>query len=177
MATQQPKPEMPVMPPAEMRRQTPEVAPATPPSPEQPQQEVAPNPESRPPSIEKEGSFLDETIEGLKAKLRKPKKQKKQQIPQVRDEVTVKVETIMEEGLKDAFMEMTPIQQQEFKLKGEETAAQIRQLLRATKVKVRSVFQLLVEWLRLLPGVNRFFIEQEAKIKADKIIALSKHPK
>lgn len=120
----------------------------------------------------KEG-FLEETISGLKNKLRSTKK-KPTIIPTVRDALTVEVEKVMEEGLKDAFKELTPIQRQEFKIKGEQTATQIRDLLRATHVKVKKIIRLIVEWLKMLPGINRFFLEQEAKIKADKIMALKK---
>ena len=122
--------------------------------------------------IKKEGSFLDEAIDGLKKKLRKPKKKKLTQIPIVRDEVTIQVEKIMEEGLADAFKEMTPIQKQEFKIKGEKMALEIRRLLKNTHVKVKSIFKLVLEWLKMMPGINKFYLEQEAKIKADKIIAL-----
>ncbi|OGH64611.1 MAG: hypothetical protein A3J66_00750 [Candidatus Magasanikbacteria bacterium RIFCSPHIGHO2_02_FULL_47_14] len=123
-------------------------------------------------STQPEG-FLDETIEGLKRKLRKPKAQKPTQIPQVRDELTQQVETILEEGLKDAFKELTPLQREKFKIEGEKIAWEIRNLIRSTKVKVKGIFSLIVEWLKLLPGVNRFFLVQEAKIKTDKIIALA----
>lgn len=119
---------------------------------------------------EKEG-FIEESIEGLKKKLKSTKK-KPSQIPQIRDEVTVAIEKIMEEDLKDAFKELTPIQQQEFKLKGEKTASEIRLLLKKTHVKVKTIFRLLLEWLKMLPGINKFFLEQEAKIKTDKILAM-----
>lgn len=91
------------------------------------------------------------------------------------DEITVKIEKIMEDGLADAFLEMTTVQKQEFKIKGEAAAAQIREILRGTKIKVKKIFQVLVDWLKMIPGVNRFFIEQEAKIKADRIFSLSLH--
>lgn len=118
-----------------------------------------------------EWSRLDEAIEGLKNKLRASKK-KTAPIPLVRDELTRQVEYILEEGLTDVYGELTPTQKQEFKLKGEQTARQIRQLLKSARVKVKKIFQLILAWLKLMPGVNRFFLEQEAKIKADKIIAL-----
>ncbi|HYE60058.1 MAG TPA: hypothetical protein VEA18_02655 [Candidatus Kapabacteria bacterium] len=125
---------------------------------------------------EREG-FLDESIESLKQTLRISKKKKHHVIPHVRDALVVQVEKIMEEGLEDAYKEMTPVQQQEFKIKGEQTALQIRTLLQKTKVKVKKIFKLLFEWLKLLPGVNTFFLEQEAKIKADRILSLKKiHP-
>jgi len=121
-------------------------------------------------------NFLDEAIDGLRKTLKRPKKKKKGGlIPQVRDELTVEIEHVMEEGLKDAFTELTPVQAQEFKIKGEQIALQIRQLLRGTKIKVKRIVKLLVEWLKLLPGVNKFFLEQEAKIKADKIVALKNY--
>ncbi len=117
---------------------------------------------------------VESTIEVLKRKLKGGKK-KKLIIPTVKDEVTIRVEKIMEEGLADAYREMTTVQQQEFKIKGEETAWKIRELFKKTHLKIKEVFKLLVEWLRLLPGVNKFFIEQEAKIKADKILAVKRH--
>lgn len=121
----------------------------------------------------KDESFLDDTIDSLKNKLKKTKR-RPAPIPQVRDQLTLKIENIMESGLEDAYREMTAVQQQEFKIKGERTALEIRQLLRTGKIKIKKIFQLLLEWLRVLPGVNKFFLEQEAKIKADKIIALKK---
>lgn len=121
-------------------------------------------------------SFLDETIDALRQMLRK-KKPRPTTIPQVKDKVTVQVENIMAEGLDDAYRELSPIKQQEFKLKGEETAQTIRLLLRSTHVKVKKIFRLLLEWLKLLPGISQFFLVQEAKIKADKIIALKEYNK
>lgn len=119
---------------------------------------------------EKEG-LLEETIDNLKQRLKR-QKPKPTQIPQLRDEITLKVEKIMEAGLEDAYREMSPVQQQEFKLKGEKTATEIRELLRSGRIKIKKIIFLLMSWLRFLPGVNKFFLEQEAKIKADKIIAL-----
>ena len=80
----------------------------------------------------------------------------------------------MSEGLEDAYQKLPPIAQQEFKLKGEQTAGLIRELMRSTKIKVKKIFQLIADWLSLLPNINHFFLEQEAKIKTDKIIKLKK---
>jgi len=116
---------------------------------------------------------IDEIMNGLTQKLKRSK-QKTTTIPQVRDQVSMEIEKVMEEGLEDAFKELTPVQQQEFKLKGEETAFKVRDMLKSGHVKVKKIFRLILEWLRLLPGINRFFLEQEAKIKTDKIITLSR---
>ncbi len=92
----------------------------------------------------------------------------------VRDEVVVRIEKIMEDGVGDAFQRLSPTARQEFKLKGEQTALKIRELLKSSRIKVKKIFQLIFEWLKILPGVNRFFLEQEAKIKTDHIITLHK---
>lgn len=136
------------------------------------QAEHIPQKEASSLQAEKQEGFLDETIDTLRTKLRKSSKKKPTPMPQVRDELTVKVEKIMEEGLVDAFKELNPIERQEFKMKGEETALKIRELLKATHVKIKKIFKLLFEWLRMLPGINRFYLEQEAKIKADKIFSM-----
>ncbi|MBU2542569.1 hypothetical protein KJ785_03350 [Patescibacteria group bacterium] len=118
-----------------------------------------------------EENFLEESITTLKTKLRGTKV-KKTTIPRVRDEVTIQVEKIMEQDLVDAFRELTPIQKQEFKIKGEQVAFEIRDLLKKTHLKAKTIFKLIFEWLKMLPGINKFFLEQEAKIKTDKILAL-----
>jgi hypothetical protein len=41
-----------------------------------------------------------------------------------------------------------------------------------TKIKVNKIIDLIRRWLKLIPGINKFFLEQEVKIKADKIIRL-----
>lgn len=95
-------------------------------------------------------------------------------IPQVRDEITVKIEKILEEGVGDAYARLSPVAKQEFKLKGEEVARQIREMVKGAHIKVKKVFKLILEWLKMLPGINRFFLEQEAKIKTDRIISIIK---
>jgi len=67
---------------------------------------------------------------------------------------------------------MTPEKQGEFKQKGEETAGKIRSMVETAKENARKIFDLIRDWLRVIPGVNRFFLEQEAKIKTDKILRL-----
>ncbi len=95
-------------------------------------------------------------------------------IPQVQDEVAIKIEKILEIGIAEEYSKLSPIAKQEFKIKGEETTAKIRELLLSTHVKVKKIFYLIIEWLRILPGMNKFFIEQEAKIKTDLILELHK---
>jgi len=85
-----------------------------------------------------------------------------------------RIEKVLEEGLGEMYVTLTPDQKKQFKVVGEQTAKQINQLLNETKVKIGKIVELIKKWLSLIPGVNRFFLEQEAKIKADEIIQLNK---
>ena len=98
-------------------------------------------------------------------------------IPQLQDEISIKIEKILESGLGDEYAKLSPIAKQEFRIKGEETTAQIRELLLSAHVKVKKIFYLIIEWLKVLPGVNKFFLEQEAKIKTDLILEIHKKQK
>ncbi len=98
-------------------------------------------------------------------------------IPQIRNDLAVQIEKIMEENLGDVFSALTPVQKQQFKIKGEETANKIRHIIQTTTAKLGKIIQIIFDWLKILPGINHFFLEQEAKIKAEKIIALSNYNK
>lgn len=82
------------------------------------------------------------------------------------------IENILSEGLEEAYLSMSPAKKIEFKIMGEETAKQIKNLLSHVKVNVGKILKLIKKWLSFVPGVNRYFLEQEAKIKADKIIKI-----
>lgn len=99
--------------------------------------------------------------------------------PLVKDEEVQRVESILSDHLEEIFMQMNPEQQAAFQKKGEETATAIAKLMQDVKMKVKNVLDLIRDWLKMIPGVNKFFLEQEAKIKADRIIALheQKHKK
>lgn len=86
------------------------------------------------------------------------------------DPLSQRIESILQEDLTDLYLSLSPKDQQAFKQKGEETVSKIRVLLNQTKVNAKKIFQLIREWLKVIPGVNRFFLEQEAKIKTDKIL-------
>jgi hypothetical protein len=96
-------------------------------------------------------------------------------IPTFQDPQIQKIEKILEQGLGDSFSRLSPIAQQEFKIKGEQTAIKINELMKRTHIKIKKILKLIFDWLKLLPGVNKFFLEQEAKIKADKILSLKEH--
>lgn len=92
--------------------------------------------------------------------------------PVTKDEVTLQVEKILEEGLGNYYNHMPEQAKARFHAKGEEVTVQIANMVRSLHVKVKSVLQLIAAWLRTIPGVNKFFLEQESKIKTDRILEL-----
>ncbi len=82
------------------------------------------------------------------------------------------IDAFLSEGLSETFLAMSPAKQKEFKEEGEITAKKINVLLDATKINLGKIISLIKHWLGLITGINRFFLDQEAKIKADKIIKI-----
>jgi hypothetical protein len=82
------------------------------------------------------------------------------------------IESVLAEGLHDVFVSLPPAEQQKFKVAGEQAAREVSGLLAQVKVKVDAIIAVLKRWLGTLPGVNTFFVEQEAKIKAEKLVRL-----
>ena len=94
------------------------------------------------------------------------------QVQSFQQKRALEIDNILSEGLHEVFLKMVPLRQQQFKLAGEETVSKIAQLLDKSKVNVGKIIDLIKKWLQLIPGVNKFFLEQEAKIKADKIMRI-----
>lgn len=82
------------------------------------------------------------------------------------------IENVLAGGLKEIYQNLTPVKQQEFKKAGEETARKINQLLAKAKININDIIKLIKKWLSLIPGLNKYFLEKEAKIKADELIKL-----
>jgi len=91
-------------------------------------------------------------------------------LPQVKTQK--QVENVLAGGLADIYLSLTPQKRQEFKKAGEQTASKINQLLAAAKINIGEIIRLIKKWLSLIPGMNQYFLEQEAKIKADELVKL-----
>jgi hypothetical protein len=97
--------------------------------------------------------------------------------PGMKDPIMKGVEHVLEEGLAEVYKNMDPALQLKFNTEGNRVANLLAEMVRQTKVKSREVLELISKWLKMIPHVNRFFLEQEAKIKTDKIIGLSEQGK
>jgi hypothetical protein len=82
------------------------------------------------------------------------------------------IEEVLSENLEDIYLQMSPMARQQFKIKGEETAQKIYTLLQKAKIKVKEILRLIKVWLATIPGVSKFFLEQEAKIRTEKVLRL-----
>ncbi len=92
----------------------------------------------------------------------------------VKSEERKEIEEILAEDLEEVYISLPASARVKFRIEGEKAAAKIEILLKNTKLAIMDVIKVIREWLLALPGVNRFFVEQEAKIKADKLIHLHK---
>lgn len=86
----------------------------------------------------------------------------------------VQIENIMATGLEEAYQTMDAQQQEAFRQKGEAVAYEIETLTMRLKLTARRVIHLLRSWLKLIPGINKFFLEQETKLKTDDIMKYSR---
>ena len=84
-----------------------------------------------------------------------------QQIQIPKDELTKEIEKILEDDLEEVYFTMSPEQQTEFKLEGEKATSTIRQILKSGVVKIKKVLSIISNWLKMIPGVNKFFLEKK----------------
>lgn len=82
------------------------------------------------------------------------------------------IERILEQDLSDVYFNLPEDKREEFRVRGEQTAQEINSLMSSAKATAHRIVKLIKSWLLLIPGVNKFFLEQEAKLKADKIIKI-----
>ncbi len=87
----------------------------------------------------------------------------------VKDSVLEGIEEILAGDLTDLYLSLPNDHKPEFKARGEEVARTIWKMASQGKASAKKILDLIRGWLRLVPGVNKFFLEQEAKIKTDEI--------
>lgn len=88
-----------------------------------------------------------------------------------------RIESVLEEDLGQLYFQMDEAHRKMFREEGEKTARAIDQLVSGAKATAQKILYLIQRWLRLIPGINKFFLEQEAKIKTDKMIAIVEETK
>jgi len=126
-----------------------------------------------------EKSALEKKVEqegGVKSEIKEGATSASSTAPTITDDYhkrrEAQIDAYLSDGLSETFLAMPPAKQKIFKEEGEATAKKINVLLDATKVNMGKIIDLIKRWLKLIAGINRFFLDQEAKIKADKIIKI-----
>lgn len=94
--------------------------------------------------------------------------------PQNKTQELQAIEKVMAGGLEEIYINLDPKTKQIVKTEGEITANKIEALLQTGKDVAKKILQLIRAWLHKIPGVNSFFLEQESKIKTDKILAITR---
>ncbi|MFW0862221.1 MAG: hypothetical protein ACKKL6_01410 [Candidatus Komeilibacteria bacterium] len=90
--------------------------------------------------------------------------------PIAKDPQVQEIENILAAGLGDYYTSLNPVEQKKFKESGEEVAKEVNSILQRAVIKVEEIIGVIRKWLGSVPGLNKFFVEQSAKIKADKIL-------
>ncbi len=91
-----------------------------------------------------------------------------------KDKYRVRVERALEQNLWDLYFALPQGAREKFKAEGEAAAAALRTAIEKKNVKPNAVLHAVNRWLKTIPKVNPYFLEQEAKIKTDKIMDLVK---
>jgi hypothetical protein len=87
-----------------------------------------------------------------------------------KDPMLTQIEGILSENLGDIYAQLPVEKREAFRIKGEEVAGKIHTMMSTAKVKVHKILDLVSDWLGMIPGVNVYFLRQEAKLKLDKLM-------
>jgi len=91
-----------------------------------------------------------------------------------KDEELVMIENILSENISEIYRELSEAQKRVFRQKGEEASLKIKGLLRKARVAAHEILKIIRDWLKTLPRISHYFLEQEAKIKTDKVLQMKR---
>ncbi len=94
-------------------------------------------------------------------------------LPVSKDPVTLGVEAVLEEGIIDAYRTMPAAAKVRFRKEGERVTVLLAEMVRSLKVNASKALSLISGWLKLIPGVNKYFLIQESKLKTDHVMRLA----
>jgi hypothetical protein len=77
------------------------------------------------------------------------------------------VEMMLAGGLETYYKQLAAKDQEAFRKKGEEISKELAGMVKRLSIDFKRALQLIRDWLLVIPGVSKFFLEQEAKIKVD----------
>lgn len=92
-------------------------------------------------------------------------------------ETRKQIESILQEGLAPMFLQMNPQERVAFAQAANETASKLEVLVTQFKASAKEVLRLIKAWLKKIPQVNKYFLEQSSKIKTDEILLVQAQKK
>lgn len=143
-------------------------------------QEQAPKPRIEIPK-EKEKTFEFVVPKGAEEKIKPGEPLPVVQLPKMplaaapkaeEKELEHKIQRILSEDIVDLYKNLPDEQKRVVLREGKYTIRTLIELVRRAKCRAKEIVELIRRWLQKIPGINRFFAEQEAKIKAQKIMML-----
>ncbi|OGG87590.1 hypothetical protein A3B87_00530 [Candidatus Kuenenbacteria bacterium RIFCSPHIGHO2_02_FULL_39_13] len=124
--------------------------------------------------LERLESHQESSLEGDKPSL-KSSDQRNHQAVVLKSKQLKEIELVLQEDLETIYFKMDEAQRRMFREEGERVAREIEAIIHTGRAIAVKVLEIIKRWLKLIPGVNKFFLEQEAKIKTDKIIKINTH--
>lgn len=103
---------------------------------------------------------------------RKKAQQQAQTTQQAKSLEREEIEKVLAENVMQVYQMLTPKEQEQFRKAGEEAVGKIEILVTQFRATARTVLHIIRQWLLTIPRINVFFLEQESKIKTDRILKM-----
>ncbi len=150
------------------------------PPPPSPETQATPDQQEAQPAVMQVETPSAAEIQPTGVKAKKKKKAAVAAAPQDDSQKTKtrqEIEEVLSEGLSELYQTMTPQEQEQFRKKGELAATSIEQMVTSFKATAKKVIEVIRGWLSTIPRVNKYFLEQESKLKTDEIMKLQRRYK
>ncbi|MFH1430787.1 MAG: hypothetical protein ABIG71_04730 [Candidatus Uhrbacteria bacterium] len=79
---------------------------------------------------------------------------------------------LADDRIRELYAALEPSVQQAFRVAAERLAARIEVMIAKQKLNIDDVHEEIVDWLHIIPTINRWFLVQEAKVKTDAMLKL-----
>lgn len=98
-------------------------------------------------------------------------------VPTEKSDTRKEIEQLLSTNLTELYQTMSPQEQARFRAKGDEVSSALEQLVRTFTATTKRVLELIRSWLATIPRVNKYFLEQESKLKTDDIMKYQRKKK
>lgn len=139
--------------------------------------------------LEKNNNQDEEKIENIKDELVGEKKETLDEVSEEKQEqisVVKQIEQILQSGNEELYREMSVSRKLKFKNVGEDISIKIKDFLfeynsfsvlsriTSANMKISKITKMIRNWLLISPDIDKNYAEQEARLKINKIVELSK---